>query len=90
VRVVKNIHTGKSRGYAFIEFRDQTGAQVAYDKADGRRLDGKFIMVDWDLARIDKRWLPRRLGGGKGGETRKNKAEEDLVRELRKEIRSKS
>ena len=69
VRLIKN-KEGKSRGYAFLEFKDTSGAKLAYDKADGKRIDGVHILVDWELARIDKKWLPRRLGGGKGGLTR--------------------
>ena len=41
--------------------------------------------MDKEQARIDKRWLPKRLGGGRGGETRKaNQEEKDLIKEIRK------
>ena len=30
VNLVKNIHTEKSRGYAFIEYQDQRSAEIAY------------------------------------------------------------
>jgi hypothetical protein len=39
------------------------------------------------MARIDKYWVPRRLGGGKGGEKRKNKDEELYVKTIKKELR---
>jgi hypothetical protein len=44
-------------------------------------------MVDKELARVDKYWLPRRLGGGRGGENRKNKEEELYVKTIKKELR---
>jgi len=39
------------------------------------------------LARVDRYWLPRRLGGGKGGDSRRNKEEENYIREIRRELR---
>lgn len=86
-RVVRNKETGKSRGYAFIEFRERRSADMAYDRADGRRIDGRSILVDRELARVDKYWLPRRLGGGKGGDKRRNREEEKYLKEIRKEFR---
>ena len=44
-------------------------------------------MVDRELARNDKFWLPRRLGGGKGGERRRNREEENYIREIKKQLR---
>jgi len=87
VRVVKHIKTGKSKGYAFIEFKERRSAEMAYDRADGRRIDGKSILVDKEMARTDKYWLPRRLGGGKGGDKRRNREEDKYLREIRKEFR---
>jgi len=42
----------------------------AYKRADGRRIDGRKVIVDYERGRTVQGWLPRRLGGGKG-ETRK-------------------
>lgn len=84
---MKHIKTGKSKGYAFIEFKERRSAEMAYDRADGRRIDGKSILVDKELARTDKYWLPRRLGGGKGGDKRRNREEDKYLREIRKEFR---
>lgn len=60
---------------------------MAYDRADGRRIDGRNILVDREQARVDKYWLPRRLGGGKGGEKRRNRDEEKYLKDCRKEFR---
>ena len=54
---------------------------VAYDKGDGRRVDGRRVTVDFERGRTKRDWLPRRLGGGKG-DTRRDREEEKLVREL--------
>jgi U1 small nuclear ribonucleoprotein len=42
----------------------------AYKRADGMKIDGRRIVVDYERGRTNKAWLPRRLGGGKG-DTRK-------------------
>ena len=85
VRIVKNLE-GKSRGYGFITFRHEKDAIYARDKADGRRVDNHRILVDKELGRTKKSWLPRRLGGGKGGESRQGLTD-SLVEEVHREIR---
>ncbi|CAD5225480.1 unnamed protein product [Bursaphelenchus okinawaensis] len=57
---------GKPRGYAFIEYEHKTDMSAAYKKADGMKIDGRRIIVDYERGRTQKTWLPRRLGGGKG------------------------
>lgn len=39
---------------------------AAYKEADNMKVDGRRISVDYERARIQKEWLPRRFGGGKG------------------------
>ena len=34
---------------------------------DGRKIDGRRVVVDVERARTVKEWRPRRLGGGIGG-----------------------
>lgn len=67
VRIIRDPQSNKSKGYGFIEFQEARGAEMAYNKGDGRKIDDCYVLVDKELARIDKYWLPRRLGGGKGG-----------------------
>jgi U1 small nuclear ribonucleoprotein 70kDa len=79
---------GKSRGYAFVTFTRERDADYAISKADGRRVDGKRILVDRELGRTKMTWVPRRLGGGKGGETRRADTDylvEEVLREIKKE-----
>lgn len=39
----------------------------AYKDADGMKIDGCRVVVDYERGRTVRDWLPRRLGGGKGG-----------------------
>ncbi|CAJ0597728.1 unnamed protein product [Cylicocyclus nassatus] len=57
---------GKPRGYAFIEYSDKSEMSNAYKRADGTKVDGRRLIVDYERGRTQKSWLPRRLGGGKG------------------------
>lgn len=59
----------RPRGYAFIEYRKRDDMHEAYKRADGKRIDGRRVLVDVERGRTrqSKGWLPRRLGGGLGG-----------------------
>ena len=41
-----------------------------------------------EQGRTDKYWYPRRLGGGRGGEYRRNKEEEEYIKEIKKELKN--
>lgn len=43
---------------------------AAYKKADGKKIDGRRVLIDVERGRTVKGWRPRRLGGGLGS-TRK-------------------
>lgn len=62
---------GKPRGYALIEYKKDKDMHDAYKRADGKRIDGKRVLVDVERGRTHKGWLPRRLGGGLGGRKEK-------------------
>uniref|UniRef100_A0A915D3B5 U1 small nuclear ribonucleoprotein 70 kDa n=1 Tax=Ditylenchus dipsaci TaxID=166011 RepID=A0A915D3B5_9BILA len=68
--VMVSDRSGKPRGYAFIEYAHKSDMSYAYKKADGIKIDGRRVLVDYERGRTQKSWLPRRLGGGKG-DTRK-------------------
>lgn len=57
---------GKPRGYAFVEFEHERDLKNAYKQGDGKKIDGRRIMVDVERGRTVEGWLPRRLGGGRG------------------------
>lgn len=65
---------------------------MALDKGNGRRIDGKRVVVDFERGRTREDWLPRRLGGGRG-DSRRDRDEEKLIRELKRthqELKSRS
>jgi len=70
IRLIHNSKSGKPRGYAFIEYEHERDMHSAYKHADGKKLDGRRVLVDVERARTVKGWLPRRLGGGLGGTRR--------------------
>lgn len=55
------------KGYAFIEYEQESSAEQAYREANRMMLDGNIIFVDFECERLLKGWKPRRLGGGFGG-----------------------
>lgn len=70
--MIQNRVRGKPRGYAFIEYKKEKDMHDAYKRADGKRIDGKRVLVDVERGRTNKGWLPRRLGGGLGGRKEKS------------------
>jgi len=67
IKLIHDIQTDKPRGYAFIEYEDESSMHAAYKRADGKKIDGRRVVVDIERGRTIKGWKPRRLGGGKGG-----------------------
>lgn len=51
IRIVNDSNTGKSRGYAFIEFEKEEDLKIAYKKADGNKIDDRRIVVDVERGR---------------------------------------
>ncbi|XP_055628579.1 U11/U12 small nuclear ribonucleoprotein 35 kDa protein-like [Toxorhynchites rutilus septentrionalis] len=66
-RLVTDVVTGLSRGYAFVEYKRRRYAKRAIEEMHGKVLDGKEILVDEEWERRLDGWKPRRLGGGFGG-----------------------
>jgi len=64
--MVFNKKTGKPRGYAFVEYEHERDMHSAYKHADGKKIDGRRVVVDIERGRTVQGWLPRRLGGGLG------------------------
>jgi len=91
VKLVRDLN-GKSRWYSFIEFKESRDFKEAFQKADGKLINGRRILVDVERGRTVPSWKPRKLGGGLG-KTRQNtddsKTAEDkhTVRERSKDKR---
>ncbi|CAH0382933.1 unnamed protein product [Bemisia tabaci] len=66
-KVVRDVVTGTSKGYAFVEYINEDDAYTAYIEARNITLDGQKAMVDFERGRTLPGWKPRRLGGGFGG-----------------------
>lgn len=67
LRLVRDIVTGMSKCYAFVEYEDEKSAYRAQRDGNKMVIDGSEIFVDFELERTLKGWIPRRLGGGFGG-----------------------
>jgi len=70
INYVMDTKSSKPRGYGFIEYEHERDMHSAYKHADGKKIDGRRVLVDIERGRTIKGWRPRRLGGGLGG-TRK-------------------
>ncbi|XP_020778736.1 U11/U12 small nuclear ribonucleoprotein 35 kDa protein [Boleophthalmus pectinirostris] len=67
LRLVRDIVTGFSKKYAFIEYKEQRAVYRAWREADKLVVDQHELFVDMEQERTLKGWVPRRLGGGLGG-----------------------
>lgn len=66
VTIVRDVRTGKSRGYAFVEYEREKDLRLAYTRGDGKKIDNRRCVVDVERGRTVPGWKPRKLGGGKG------------------------
>ncbi|KAJ7388123.1 small nuclear ribonucleoprotein 35kDa (U11 U12) [Desmophyllum pertusum] len=66
-KIVRDVVTGFSKGYAFVEYRSDRDAIAAWREIHNEEIDGCTILVEYEAARVLKGWIPRRLGGGLGG-----------------------
>ena len=66
IKLVQNSIKAKPRGYGFIEFEHERDMKTAYKQGDGKKVDGRRVLVDVERGRTVRNWRPRRLGGGLG------------------------
>lgn len=67
LRLVRDKSTNESKGYAFVEFEQESDCRECLKSADRSKLLDREILVDIERSRLVKNWKPRRLGGGLGG-----------------------
>ncbi|KAK7340958.1 hypothetical protein VNO77_21677 [Canavalia gladiata] len=67
LRLVRDIVTGASRGYAFVEYEMEREMRRAYMDAHHLMVDDSEIIVDYNRQQLMPGWIPRRLGGGLSG-----------------------
>jgi len=87
VTIIQDKEAGKHRGYAFVEYEHERDMHAAYKHADGKKIDGRRVLVDVERGRTVKGWLPRRLGGGLGG-TRRGGPEQNAKHSGREDSRT--
>jgi U1 small nuclear ribonucleoprotein len=46
----------KPRGYAFIEYEHKKDMKEAYKQSDGRKIEGRRILVDVERGRTVENW----------------------------------
>jgi len=63
VALIKDRETGRSKGFAFVEFETQVDAEKAISLLDGKEFQGRALKVNLARPREDK---PRGGGGGYG------------------------
>ena len=52
----------RARGVKRLNFILSQPIPAAYKHADGKKIDGRRVLVDVERGRTVKGWLPRRLG----------------------------
>ncbi|KOB73638.1 U11/U12 small nuclear ribonucleoprotein 35 kDa protein [Operophtera brumata] len=67
IRLVKDIVTGKSKRYAFVEFKSLNSVDKALSGMHKEDVDRAQVTVELEAERRLRGWRPRRLGGGFGG-----------------------
>jgi len=60
--VVRDIVTGFSRRYGFVEFAHYYNAKQAWKEEHEATINGRRILVDFEHQRTLPGWIPRRLG----------------------------
>ena len=67
-KIIRDNHTGRSRGFGFVEMPSDDAAKSAIDKLNGTEVEGRTIVVN--EAR------PRPEGGGGGGGFRRRNGDD--------------
>ena len=63
-RVITDRDSGRSKGFGFVEFEDESNNQVAVDKLNNQELDGRAITVSIARPKEDR---PKRDFDNNGG-----------------------
>lgn len=64
VKVIRDMFSGESKGFGFVEMNDKAAATKAIEELNTRELKGKKIVVNEARPKTDNR---RGGGGGRGG-----------------------
>jgi RNA recognition motif-containing protein len=68
--IIKDKHSGQSKGFGFVEMTSKAEGQSAIDGLNGNELKGKALNVNEARPRTESRGRGGGYGGGKGGRGR--------------------
>lgn len=66
-RVITDRETDRSRGFGFVQYKDESLNQTAVDKLNGKELDGREINVSIAKPKEDRPRRDNDRGNGGGG-----------------------
>ncbi len=55
LNLVKDRYTGKSRGFAFLEFSDSNAGETAISQFDGFKVSGRNLIVNEAIQKAERR-----------------------------------
>jgi RNA recognition motif-containing protein len=67
VRIIKDMYTGRSKGFGFVEMPGKSEAQSAIESLNGKELKGRTVKVNEARPRSEGRRGGRGGGGRQGG-----------------------
>ena len=67
VTIIKDKHSGQSKGFGFVEMASKADAQSAIDGLNGKELKGKALNVNEARPRTERRGYGSGRGGQGGG-----------------------
>jgi RNA recognition motif-containing protein len=68
--IIKDKHSGQSKGFGFVEMASKAEGQSAIDGLNGNELKGKALKVNEARPRTESRGSGGGFGGGRGGRGR--------------------
>jgi len=66
-RVITDRDSGRSKGFGFVEYKNEADNQKAVDQLDGKELDGRAISVGLARPKEDRPRRDSNGGGDRGG-----------------------
>lgn len=70
VKIIRDMFTGDSKGFAFVEMNDKVAAQKAIEALNTKEVKGKKIVVNEARPKTDNRRGGGNRGGNRGGGNR--------------------
>ncbi len=68
VTIIKDKHSGQSKGFGFVEMASKAEGQSAIDGLNGKELKGRTLNVNEARPRTESRGSGGGYGGGRGGQ----------------------